>query len=206
MSLRPMIRMTFPEARQHRTTLRYFGNFIALNGGAAGIAAGHVFSANGLYDPDITGVGHQPIGFDQLMQLYDHYTVVGAKCRAYFTNVDTVNPYFGAIAVRDGNALSTDTREIVENGYVTMKQMTVGGAGGDNCDLATSVDVAKFLGRTNALADADLKGSSGNNPSEQLYFHIYGFTSRQVDGGELACNVVIDYDVVFHEKTITAPS
>lgn len=206
MSLRPQIRKVYPEAQRHRTTLRYFGNFISVNPGIGGIAAGHVFSANGCYDPDITGGGHQPIGFDQLMALYDHYTVVGAKIRCHFQNKDTSYPQFCAIAVRDSPTLSTDTREIVENGYVTMGHLAVFGTGGDKASLATSVDVAKFLGRTNVLSDSQLKGSSAANPGEQLYFHLYGFPTEGVDSNIITINCVIDYDVVFHEKTVTLPS
>lgn len=206
MSLRPQIRRVFPEARKHRTTLRYFGNFISVNPAAGGIAATHVFSANGLYDPDITGTGHQPIGFDQLMVLYDHYTVVASKIKVYAQNKDTTNPQFATVTVRDTPTPSTDTREIVENGYVSMVSLAVFGTGGDKSSMGTSVDVAKFLGRSNVLADSQLKGTSAANPTEQLYFHVSGFPMEQLDAGLLSFNVIIDYDVVFHEKTITPPS
>lgn len=206
MSLRPSLRRVFPTKKQHRTELRYFGNFIIINPGVGGIAATHVFSANGLYDPDITSTGHQPIGFDQMMNLYDHYTVIGAKIRVYFQNKDTSNPAFGAVVVRDGVTPSTDTREIVENGYVSMCHLAVFGTGGDKGQVATSVDIAKFLGRTNALADSQLKGNSGANPTEQVFFHVTMFPVEQVDMTSSTATVVIDYDVIFHEKTITAPS
>lgn len=40
----------------------------------------HEFCTNGLYDPDITGTGHQPYGYDQLMPtLYQKYLVHGCK-------------------------------------------------------------------------------------------------------------------------------
>lgn len=206
MSLRPSVRRVFPTKKQHRTELRYFGNFININPGLGGIAASHVFSANGLYDPDISGTGHQPIGFDEMMALYDHYTVIGAKIRVYFNNKDTTNPMFGTVVVRDGVTPSSDTREIVENGYVSLCHLATFGTGGDKGQVATSVDISKFLGRTNALADSQLKGNSGANPSEQVYFHVSMFPTDQVDATTGVATVVIDYDVIFHEKTITLPS
>jgi len=39
----------------------------------SGAVSTYVFAANGLYDPNITGTGHQPMGFDQLLQFYNHY-------------------------------------------------------------------------------------------------------------------------------------
>ena len=206
MSLRPSVRRMFPTKKQHRTQLRYFGNFISLNPGLGGVASSHIFSANGLYDPDITGTGHQPIGFDELMALYDHYTVIGAKIRVYFNNLDSSNNQFGTVVVRDGPSASTDTREIVENGYVSMCHLATAGTGGDKGQVATSVDIAKFLGRSNALADSQLKGSSAANPSEQVYFHVSAFPADQVDAGNVTATVILDYDVIFHEKTITLPS
>lgn len=206
MSLRQNPRRVFPEKRQHRTTLRYFGNFISINPGIGGVAAAHVFSANGLYDPDITGTGHQPVGFDELMALYDHYTVIGSKIRVYFQNNDTSNAQFAAVVVRDRTTVSTDTREIVENGYISMCHLATFGTGGDKGQSANSVDLSKFLGRSNALSDSQLKGSVSANPAEQVYYHVTAFPVGQVDSTTVTANVVIDYDVIFHEKTITLPS
>lgn len=206
MSLKPNLRKVYPEARQHRTTLRYFGNFIALDPGAGGLAGNHVFSANGLFDPDITSTGHQPIGFDQFMVIYDHYTVVGAKITAYFQNLDSNYAQFATVTCRDDSTVSTDTREIVENGYLSMAYL--GPTGNAKCigTASTSVDVAKFLGRSNALADSQLKGTVGANPAEQVFFHISAFPVGLADAAVVRVNVIIDYDVIFHERTVLGPS
>jgi len=39
----------------------------------------YVFKANSLFDPDLTGVGHQPTYFDQLAAIYSQYCVLGCK-------------------------------------------------------------------------------------------------------------------------------
>lgn len=38
-------------------------------------------SVNGLFDPNITHIGHQPRGFDQYMSFFDHYIVLESKCK-----------------------------------------------------------------------------------------------------------------------------
>ena len=58
---------------------------------------------NGLFDPDITGFGHQPMGFDQLCPtLYQSYVVTGCKMilegRFMSNNLDT-NPVTGNIII-----------------------------------------------------------------------------------------------------------
>lgn len=45
------------------------------------------FSLNSLYDPDISGVGHQPYGYDQLTTIYNRYKVNGVLLRV--TMMDT---------------------------------------------------------------------------------------------------------------------
>lgn len=206
--MRPALstRLQFPSVTSHRTTLRYFGNFIAVNPGAAGIADTHVFSANGLYDPDITGTGHQPIGFDQLMVIYDHYTVIGSKIKVYGEDSDTSHACWLYCAVRDGPTASTDTREIVENGYTSLSIMKRLGAAGYHASVMQNVDVAKFLGRSSALSDSQLKGDVTANPAEQVYYHVGAFAFNQVDASSVNLNVIIEYDVIFHERKVLGPS
>lgn len=42
------------------------------------------FSLNNPLDPDVTGTGHQPFGWDQFITLYNRYYVTGARMTATF--------------------------------------------------------------------------------------------------------------------------
>lgn len=191
---------------QLRATMRYFSQSFTLNGGAGGLAANHVFSANGCYDPDISGVGHQVVGFDQMTPIYDHYTVVGAKLVMDIRNDDTANPYNVGIRVSDTNSTLTDPRQIVENGYNTYKLLNFGPNQPCVARLSLSVDIAKYLGRKDVLADAELKGTAGSNPTEQVYFHCFAFTLGAIDGGDITAQACIEYDVIWHERVAVSVS
>ena len=74
-------RCGFPDTLQ--TTLRY-QETLSLSS-SSGALFGYVYNLNGLYDPNHTGTGHQPLYFDQLMTIYNHYIVIGAKITVKFT-------------------------------------------------------------------------------------------------------------------------
>ncbi len=45
------------------------------------------FRMNGIFDPDITGIGHQPLGHDIWAQFYERYKVLHYKIKIYITDV-----------------------------------------------------------------------------------------------------------------------
>jgi len=46
------------------------------------------YALNGLYDPDITGTGGQPVGFDQYASLYKNYRVMASSISVYYFNTE----------------------------------------------------------------------------------------------------------------------
>lgn len=188
-----------PMGRSYKTLLRYCELGIGLNPGAAGASAQHVFSCNGLYDPNITGTGHQPLGFDQLMQVYDHYTVIGAKINVQFQNVDATYAQLCTIHLQDNTGTSSDIRVLLENGNAIYTFVGTAGSGRETVALSLKCNPNKFLSRSKPLSDPDLKGTASANPTEQCFFVITVAPPNASDTSTVYLAVTVEYTVVFHE-------
>lgn len=189
-----------------KTTLRYRDQLITLNPGAAGIAASHVWSANGLYDPDITGTGHQPAGFDQLMLFYNHYTVTHAKITVTFANQDTTNGQTVAIFIADTDTTYSDIRQPIENGNCTFSELNLKNNSPDQKTLTANVDIRKFMARKSVMDDPTLYGTSSGNPTDQVYFILTAAPQAVTDSSNIGCQTTIEYNVVFTERKRVAIS
>lgn len=55
-------------------------------GGSLGLASDYVFRGNDLYDPDFTGLGSQPLYFDQIMGMYNYYSTRSSNISVDFNN------------------------------------------------------------------------------------------------------------------------
>ncbi|AXH77724.1 MAG: putative capsid protein [Cressdnaviricota sp.] len=167
----------------------------------AGQQVTHVYSANGLYDPDRTGVGHQPIGFDQLMPMYDQYTVIASKISVRCVPVagQQGSCLFGLMAKED--TVSTNNIEkLMENG--NFKWTIVGHNNSYSRTLSTGFSVKKwFPGST--LANAELQGDVTRNPNEQVCFHVI-LQENGGAAGTFAVNIIvtIDYIAILNEPKV----
>lgn len=192
--------------RMTKARLCYRDQFISLNPGVGGLAVGHLWSANGLFDPDVSGVGHQPVGFDQYMAMYDHYVVLGAEIIATFTNQDGSNRQTACIYITDTNSIETDLRVPIENGGVAFTELDITPSDNAQKTLSLKVNPVKWQGRSNAFADPDLKGTAAANPTEQCYFVTSVQPHTAVDSQSVGVVTTIFYDVAFFERKRTALS
>lgn len=210
----PLVRMPrYIVGRTQRAKLIYHENVAITSVAAAESVGTHVFSANGCYDPNITGVGHQPRGFDQVMALYDHYTVIGASIQVRFLNNSTGTRPYCCIAVRDGTVAALTTRDLFEysNRVISARPVyrlsTADESGvGASSMLSSKVDIAKFLGRKDVMDDPELKGTVASNPVEQVNFHVSVSDPVTTAAANVQCQVLITYDVIFHEPKNPASS
>ncbi len=188
-----------PFARKKLWKTRYTDR-ITLNPGVAGTVATHIFSANGLFDPDITGVGHQPNAFDQLVgTLYDHAVVIGAQITIMAANTDATNSQFVGCMLADATTLITDPNIVMENGNVKFKQMTALGSGGNKTQITAKINPNKFLGHSMPLSDDVLKNDVASNPAEQAYFHVVAWPTQGNNTDVVECMIIIDYVCVLLE-------
>lgn len=165
------------------------------------VLADYVFSANGLYDPNVTGVGHQPIGFDQMIAIYNHYCVIGSKITVNWIMVDTTATESATVGITltDSNTALTDAERVIENGHCVYTVITNEGGSKDQAQLTLKASPAKFLGRFNPMSEDNMKGSSGANPQEQCYFHVFANSFAGADLTAIRMMVKIEYIAVWLE-------
>lgn len=192
-----------PLLRSQKVTMRYYTGR-GINAGVGGTAV-TVFAANGMYDPDITGVGHQPRGFDELMPLYDHYVVIGVKCTVDFipSAGETVPIYVG-ITLRDSSVTAT-ANDYVEGGNTMYGVLSA--SQGFPTRMTMPINPNKFLGRSKPLADRDLKGSATTNPAELAFIHVWAAPANSGDDpGNVVANVLLEYTAVLIEPKVPIQS
>lgn len=171
-----------------------------------GSAAVHNFKANGLYDPDSTGLGHQPLGFDQYMLMYDHFKVIGSKISVEFSasanNTTTTNRVIGAIYLDDDITALTDIEHAIEQGLTSYKVINSGlGIKPTSISRKYSSKVFNF----NKKDSAELVGTAAADPADTAFFKIMVQALEAADNPSgVSALVVIDYIVLFSErKTLT---
>ncbi len=161
-----------------------------------------VFSANSVYDPNVSGVGHQPRGYDQLIALYDHAVVT--KCKIEIWSVSVGSPLLLTTTVRDTSTVSADYRDQLE--VNPSKHVMLGRNGYEGTYHSMIVHPNKFLGRASPLSDPDLKNSAVAGPKEQAYIHLSNDNFGGIAGDAAECFVKITYDAVFIEPRLPALS
>lgn len=175
---------------------------VNLQSGIAGALAVYSFSANGMYDPNITGTGHQPMLFDQIGALYNHYCVIGSK--ATFT----LTPISGANDCIIGCFLNDDTTTPSRNGILenptckylctpylmnTAKSWTLKWSGKQN--------FGKLL-----IGNSAFSGTTGSNPAEQSYYTAFIDAADIGTQQTFRLNVKIEYIAIWTERVDIASS
>lgn len=158
-----------------------------------------VFSANGVYDPNISGSGHQPMGYDTWATLFNHYVVRGSKINVQVTSNGTVpNPaYFGLYLTDDSSAPYTSYSEFIEakRGMYKLLPQDSNRA----IYLSNKFSAKRFFNVTDIKDNLDRLGSDVTaNPSEQAYFMLWVQTTNATTQAVNAV-VTIDYIVEYSE-------
>jgi hypothetical protein len=191
----------FPQKCIQRGMLYYDSN-LTVTLPNSGLASHYVFCANGLFDPDITGTGHQPMGFDQMMLCYEQATVIRSQITVSILPAHQARVALLVSAVQNP---STTSGVLVENGQLVTKalQAPITFVGLEIPKLSIELDIAKFFGRKTSqelLDDVNLYTTNAANPTEQVYFSFCGWQAFAFSATDaITFDVVISYDAVFWE-------
>lgn len=185
-----------------KMTHKYYEQF-NLNS-ALGILTTYQFRANGMYDPNITGTGHQPQFFDQMNALYNHWVVVGSKITIMpSSNIDSSRGFQIVAYLNDDSTTAGDFESAVQQ---PNSVNAVYAPGRDNPNLELTFSAKKMFGG-NVLNNNRLLGNNVTDPPEQTVYTIH---MKATDPSATDCNVaiavLIEYIAVWVETKDIAKS
>jgi len=179
-----------PFAQRYITKMKYATTITTDAGGQ------YIFNLNGLNDPDRTGVGHQPYGFDELATIYNRYRVISCGWRVNQATGTAGTPVIiSSMPSNDASIIFANMGEMVENPrskYVTQN------VGANAIVLHGKSYIPKLMGRTKTqyMADDNYAALVTANPSELglLYIQTFnGLSGNQFSG--IGLHVVLEFTV-----------
>lgn len=181
-----------------------YRDVFALNPGAVGTIASKAWTANGLFDPEVAVGGHQPMGFDEMAALYNHYTVVGCTMQLTMVNQAGANLTL-AVNVFPSSSAPANMQDMVElpgTSWTVVQTDNASGAGKSMGKLRKKCNLSKYFSKTRSqLINSSLyRGSATANPTEQAYFIISANSFNQSeDPGSFSIQVVLTYETIWTE-------
>lgn len=147
-------------------THKYFDYFNVSNTGGA--VTHYMFSCNGLFDPDYTSTGHQPMYFDQAAALWDHYTCIGSKIKFVVSQAANTNASATAcLWLNDDTSVTPTLYGLAEQTSASRRILPAYNV--DPYTLTKKWSPKKIFGGS-ILANDNLQGTASANPTEQTYY------------------------------------
>ena len=192
--------------RSQLVRLRYCEN-LTFNALAGGISY-NTFRANGPYDPNSTGVGHQPSNWDRWTANFDRYTVVGSRCTAqpFHTLSTGVNPGLILLHLSEsgtdliGAHGAGGVENIIEQPRLSRSARNFGSnLGAGPVKLTRNFSAKKFL-KGFKVGLSPYTSDIGSFPTEGAFFEVAVCSpDDSSDPGGIQIRVVIDYIILFSE-------
>lgn len=194
--------------------LRYSDTYSVLSG--VGNLSLYTYRGNSCFDPDFTGIGSQPYGWDQWTPLYQRYRVIGSQMRvkamSYASDSTAATATEGCAQVYLVPNLSSsglaplfagNLFDIANMPYA--KQLLV--VPNKQCVTKAYMPTGKLWGYTkNQIKSmSEFESSTASNPSREWFWQLYvgGIDLQAVN---VYVNVEITYYVEMYQRVNQAPS
>jgi len=186
-----------------RCTLSYQRNERVNPGVVTG--AGVVFRLNSVFDPELTGVGHQPREFDTAAALYSKYRVISTDCMIEVRQRASHGIAAALIPTDEPGPFSVADLPLE---LLRAVQLGVTGSNQPVLRARQRFHNAAVLGQTPAqyMANEDTSALCTTNPAEPTYLHVW---AQQLDSATVAdyeFSLLMSFDVEFFDKKVLAPS
>lgn len=167
----------------------------------------YIFNMNSLFDPDRSGFGHQPYGFDPLANLYNRYRVISCGWRIQYASGTAATPIIVASLPNNDLGLNyANTGEMLENPRCKYIQQN---PSAPVVTLHGKQYLPKLMGRSKSqyMADDNYQAIVTASPTELglLYLQTFnGFSGAAFPG--VGLTVLLEFTVEFFDVKHIAQS
>lgn len=196
-----------PFPQRFITKLRYVSDAINV---VTGSCYDRVIRGNNLYDPDFTGTGHQPMGFDQFATLYNTYRVLGAKITARLVPRDATagsqNIFFGLIPNLSSTSLSSSTYSALREQPFSKFNFRTLYQGSSTIKKYISTSQIEGVRKSVVRADDKYASLTTTGPTMEWYWHVVCGTMDGSSTNNFTMYFEVDYYVAFEGRAALAQS
>lgn len=157
---------------------RYLENFQI--GTTLGTPGTYTFQLNSLYDPNVTGGGHQPLGNDQMEALFKRYCVLGARVNFKCWNRDSDEYLAFGIYFSENLLGVVDLQALLEQGSIKYVILPPAGINPRVQQMNANISIKKFAKIRDTVDYTTLGADVGGSPARAIYMHVIVW---QPDGG-----------------------
>lgn len=185
-----------PIPARYITKMKYAESFVLTGTGLRT----QQMNLNSLFDPNRSGLGHQPYGFDQLCgpsgsALYNRYRVFKVDYVVVVAN-DTYNIHYAVLNSNDASPPIGSVSEARENPRCQYKCQNPGGT---LKTITGSISLPSLMGRTKAqyMASDNYQSQYNTSPAELAVMNIYAQGLNDDVGVSMShtVNVLLTYHV-----------
>lgn len=183
-----------------------YSDIYTLTEAAAGAGVHQVFRSGDVYDPDFSGLGHQPMYFDQMCTSAGPYLLHSTLAAAFhlrFINTSSV-PVLICVAPQMTSTVPTNRTQAAERPYVWRHVCPPVGTGGAMIEHRVKLDNPKFVGVQRQVYIADYSGNFGTAAASPfVVISVYGLGATVAT---VTLSATIVYDTKFYQLGLTGTS
>jgi len=193
------IPLGFPDKLLSKVRYHETGTLTSL----AGAIAKQNYRWNSTFDPNQTGVGHQPLYRDTYATIYDHYSVVSAVATVTFVNYSTSPFIVGCVTDDDTSTNGIDVVCEMNHEYHKMIPPLLGSLSSHTFNV--NWDCKRILS-IDPYASQTYKTAVGSNPSEESILTLFGTAADGAVSSQIYYDIEMTYTVLWAELSTPSES
>lgn len=157
-----------------RTTMVYHMTG-ALTEAAVNTGVYAAFSLIDLNDPDKTGVGLQPVGYDQWGQMYSRFKVTGFKVELQYVNRNDTDEVLVGWFIHNSLAPTSSVQAWPAQRYAAARLLQASSGGNSTTTMTVSIPIWDVMSITKQqyMDELDFTQVSGAGPTKQAYISVF---------------------------------